>query len=79
MGNHEYCEECGASDFHYGRDCEPTRKATFQAGLREVEERNKRATEAAKEAVIKLRGLGYKPQLDQFDNITISKHTLIED
>jgi hypothetical protein len=25
MGNHEFCVECGASDFHYGRECDPKR------------------------------------------------------
>lgn len=23
MGNHEYCVNCGESDFHYGRKCNP--------------------------------------------------------
>lgn len=27
MGNHEYCEECGANDFHMGRPCDPERLA----------------------------------------------------
>ncbi len=32
MGNHEYCDECGASSFHYGEPCDPERKASHQAG-----------------------------------------------
>lgn len=31
MGNHEYCTECGASDFHLGRPCNPALKAKHQA------------------------------------------------
>ena len=30
MGNHEYCTECGATDFHLGRPCDPKRKAEYQ-------------------------------------------------
>lgn len=31
MGNHEFCTECGESDFHHGRPCDPVKKATYQA------------------------------------------------
>ena len=31
MGNHEYCVDCGESDFHYGRDCDPKKKAAMAA------------------------------------------------
>lgn len=27
MGNHEYCTDCGANDFHHGRPCDPERLA----------------------------------------------------
>lgn len=31
MGNHEWCVECEESDFHYGRDCNPIKKAKVAA------------------------------------------------
>ena len=33
MGNHEYCEKCGESDFHYHRPCDPAKLL-----IRELEE-----------------------------------------
>jgi len=30
MGNHEFCEDCGASNFHLGEECDPERKAAYE-------------------------------------------------
>jgi len=38
MGNHEFCTECGASDFHYGRPCDPKRKKEHQEKQRRAKE-----------------------------------------
>lgn len=50
MGNHEYCGECGASDFHYNRPCNPKTKAAFQAEL----EKHELAVAARKKTVADL-------------------------
>ena len=45
MGNHEYCEECGASDFHLGRTCQeayPKKYIEMQEAKRKDEERKQR-------------------------------------
>lgn len=31
MGNHEFCTECGANDFHNGFPCDPERKVKWVA------------------------------------------------
>jgi hypothetical protein len=31
MGNHEYCIDCGESDFHHGRPCDPVKVARIKA------------------------------------------------
>jgi hypothetical protein len=31
VGNHEFCVECGESDFHRGEPCDPAVKAAYQA------------------------------------------------
>lgn len=30
MGNHEFCVDCGASDFHNGEPCDPVKKFHYQ-------------------------------------------------
>jgi predicted nucleic acid-binding Zn-ribbon protein len=54
MGNHEFCTECGASDFHHGRECDPKRKAEYEA-------RNQKAIEEA------VQRRNQDPVLVQFD------------
>lgn len=43
MGNHEYCSDCGANDFHHGRPCDLAQYAKRQ---RECEARWKIVVEA---------------------------------
>ena len=31
MGNHEFCTECGESDFHFGRSCNEKKRKEYQA------------------------------------------------
>jgi hypothetical protein len=78
MGNHEYCEECGASDFHYNKPCNPERKAKFQAEQDKLYAREQQAEKAAKKAVKKLQKLGYKAKTDQYGNIVIDKWSFLE-
>ncbi len=30
MGNHEFCTDCHESNFHYGRPCDPVKKASVE-------------------------------------------------
>lgn len=73
MGNHEFCGECGASDFHYNRPCDPATKAKYQARQRKIERRVQQAEAAARNAAKKLRALGYEAEIDQYGDITIDK------
>lgn len=47
MGNHEYCQDCGLSSFHYGEPCPPKAYRKHQAEKKAIERRNKQASEAA--------------------------------
>lgn len=77
MGNHEYCEECGASDFHYGRPCNPIRKATHQSEKAAIKNREKRAEAAAISTAQTLRNLGFEVEIDGIGNIKIDKYSLL--
>lgn len=39
MGNHEYCVECGANDFHLGEPCRPEDLARANAWRTEIAKR----------------------------------------
>jgi hypothetical protein len=39
MGNHEFCELCEESNFHYGRPCDPVKVAQVQANAKAYEQR----------------------------------------
>lgn len=60
MGNHEYCEDCGESDFHHHRPCDPVKlakkKQEKENQLIEKEIRIERMK-------VKLNSLGLKYQL----------------
>jgi hypothetical protein len=66
MGNHEYCTECGLSNFHYGEPCPPKAKAAHQAREAEILERTIRAERAAKALVEKLQAKGIPAKLDSW-------------
>jgi hypothetical protein len=53
MGNHEYCGNCGESDFHYGRPCDPARVAIREARDKERKLKTERCLEKAKELLDK--------------------------
>ncbi|MES2213684.1 MAG: hypothetical protein V4473_02490 [Patescibacteria group bacterium] len=78
MGNHEYCEECGESNFHYNRPCDPERKAKYQREIEQKKEREVRGKQAAVSALKKLKKLGYEGEIDQHGDIRISKYSLIK-
>jgi hypothetical protein len=41
MGNHEFCTECHESDFHYGRPCDPAKRAKVVAQEEAAEKQRK--------------------------------------
>lgn len=63
MGNHEYCDECGESDFHYGRPCDPAKKAAHQA---EQAANQKRADQETKRITQLLDSVGLKYDLTRY-------------
>ena len=36
MGNHEFCTECGESDFHYGTPCDEDKKKAHKSNSTQV-------------------------------------------
>ena len=52
MGNHEYCPDCGESDFHYERPCNPIKKALMNRKKREAESAKQEQMEYLKNVVI---------------------------
>jgi len=75
MGNHEFCEECSESNFHYGRPCDPDRKAKYQARL----QRDRQADAAAIEVVKRLKKLGYQAEIHlSSGDVLIKKHSLVK-
>jgi hypothetical protein len=64
MGNHEYCTDCGANDFHHGRPCDPDRLAKKKA---KEDIQNKAQADALKRLVAlkeQLESQGIKVQWD---------------
>jgi hypothetical protein len=80
MGNHEWCEECQSSSFHYGKPCDPVKVARVKAARDEHARLEARANEAAVKLVESLRGLGLEAQFDSWNpqHVTISKWTLVD-
>lgn len=54
MGNHEYCEDCGESDFHLHWPCDPVKLAKKKREEEDWEEKKKDAKSKAKDIVGKL-------------------------
>ena len=84
MGNHEYCSNCGESDFHRGQPCDPAKVAARQETGRlaqaKHEEQVSRAKRLLHDAQIPYRveqrdGLG-APFLDTQYTIIIETHKL---
>jgi hypothetical protein len=76
MGNHEYCDECGASDFHFGRECNPERKAKHQKEREEIRKRNENYDRLTESTIKELRNLGFKAKKNQYGNIEIARYDL---
>lgn len=78
MGNHEYCTDCGASDFHFGRPCNPERLAKETARKKEIEDRTVRLNEAAARVCKELVGLGYPAKIGEYGHVVIEKWNLTD-
>jgi len=73
MGNHEYCVDCGESDFHYGRPCDPDKLAAEKERNRLNEERSQRLDEKAKRIVDALVAKGLPAEINHYRNVEIVK------
>lgn len=78
MGNHEYCMDCGASDFHHGRPCNPERLAAEQTRQQEIKDRVKSLDKSAERVCAALVALGYPAKIGQFGHIVLEKWDLKE-
>lgn len=76
MGNHEFCTDCGASDYHLGSDCNPKEKAAYQAGLKAVADYATLHDSKAKKLVKKLKSQGIPAKIGAYGSIEISKWDL---
>jgi len=72
MGNHEYCEDCGASDFHHGRPCDPTRKAAFEAEKVQNAARQKAAREKLAVLATELNSRGYQAEFNVYGTLQVN-------
>ena len=64
MGNHEYCEECGESDFHLGRKCYPKKVAKVKAREAEVEMRLQACITKLKADMKTITSMGYSMEIN---------------
>lgn len=71
MGNHEYCVDCGESDFHYHRPCDPVKVAARLKAKAEAEARTKLEVERMQKALNKL-GIEYR--VNEYGNAEIHHH-----
>ena len=69
MGNHEYCDGCGESDFHYHRNCDPVKVAARLKAEADSKARTKAEVDRMKKVLDKL---GVKYDLDEYGNAEIN-------
>lgn len=65
MGNHEYCDECGEDDFHYGLPCNPEKKAQQDARNQEIENRRQWRVDKIRSDIEKFVMMGYTTDIDE--------------
>lgn len=58
MGNHEFCTECHENDFHYGRPCDPEKRAKVVAAEEAAEKARKVGAKNLQRLADWLYGLG---------------------
>lgn len=68
MGNHEYCTECGASDFHDGRPCNPDRLAKNKV-QKELDDARHASLVSVMRSSLDKAGIPY--EIDQYGNATV--------
>jgi hypothetical protein len=76
MGNHEYCVDCGASDFHLGSPCEPELLAAEQSRQKAAKAYIERKDRAAKRVCAELLKLGYPARIGNCGHVIIEKWDL---
>lgn len=76
MGNHEYCSECGESDFHYNQPCDPETKRKHKLNENITEEKYQKALTKALEICEQLVRMGYAAKINSLGDVVISKWSL---
>lgn len=71
MGNHEFCLECGDSDFHYHRPCNPERKKVWQEKARWEEKREKEREEKLETLKVELDKKGFYTYLSDIGLVVV--------
>jgi hypothetical protein len=61
MGNHEFCTECGESDFHYGVSCNPEKRQKYQHEQLMTKGRYLRAVQT-REAQLRAAGIPFRTE-----------------
>ena len=69
MGNHEFCEDCGESDFHLHRPCDPKKVAARKAEAKKQGEEQQQCIGKMK---LELEKAGIKYRLDRYGNAIVS-------
>ena len=83
MGNHEWCERCHMSDFHYGKPCEEVNPEGFKKAQKERDEHyieRKRGRVLLNKLAEKLKQHGIRTFIDSgysADHITIAGYELV--
>jgi hypothetical protein len=75
MGNHEFCTECHANDYHIGRSCNPEELAAVQAEKKAADKRHERQKKKAEAIVKVLAKMGIEAEIKEYC-IEIPLHTL---
>jgi len=75
MGNHEFCTGCHESDFHYGRECDPVKKAKVDAEKAERVAQKAKVRVKLEEIREKLRKEGIKAVIED-DHLQIKWYDL---
>lgn len=69
MGNHEYCEDCGESNFHLNRPCDPAKVAARKKQSARAEKTKQGCINRMKSA---LADAGINYTLDSYGNAIVS-------
>lgn len=79
MGNHEYCVDCGESNFHYNRPCDPYKLAAMQAERAAQAKHKENGLYKLRLIQLALVNLGVASEIDTLDRLLIRYYDLPTD